>query len=70
MILVIRGSFAAELPLRQFAAVPIGAVVGIEVMVLGPVAGAAMNPARAFVLIFSLLTGNFFGSTWQGHSLE
>lgn len=48
MMLVIRGSFAAELPFRQFAAVPIGAVVGIEVMLMGPVAGAAMNPARAF----------------------
>jgi MIP family channel proteins len=48
MMLVIRGSFAAGSPLRQFAAVPIGAIVGIEVMLMGPVAGAAMNPARAF----------------------
>lgn len=48
MMLVIRGSFAAELPFRQFAAIPIGAVVGIEVMLMGPIAGAAMNPARAF----------------------
>lgn len=48
MMLVIRGSFAVELPIRQFAAIPIGAVVGIEVMLMGPVAGAAMNPARAF----------------------
>lgn len=48
MMLVIRGSFAVELPVRQFAAIPIGAVVGIEVMLMGPVAGAAMNPARAF----------------------
>jgi MIP family channel proteins len=31
----------------DLAAIPIGAVVGIEVMVMGPVAGAAMNPARA-----------------------
>lgn len=48
MMLVIRGSFAAEPPVRHFAAIPIGAVVGIEVMLMGPVAGAAMNPARAF----------------------
>ncbi len=30
-----------------FAGVAVGAVVGIEVMLMGPVAGAAMNPARA-----------------------
>ena len=48
MMLVIRASFTAELPIRQFAAIPIGAIVGIEVMLMGPVAGAAMNPARAF----------------------
>ncbi len=29
------------------AGVAVGAVVGIEVMLMGPVAGAAMNPARA-----------------------
>lgn len=48
MMLVIRAAFAAEAPLRHFAAIPIGATVGIEVMLMGPVAGAAMNPARAF----------------------
>jgi len=32
----------------KFAAYPIGATVGIEVMLMGPYAGAAMNPARAF----------------------
>jgi glycerol uptake facilitator-like aquaporin len=31
----------------DLAAIPVGAVVGVEVMVMGPVAGAAMNPARA-----------------------
>lgn len=36
---------AAALP---FAGIAIGATVGIEVMLMGPVAGAAMNPARAF----------------------
>ena len=30
-----------------FAGVAVGAVVGIEVMLMGSVAGAAMNPARA-----------------------
>ncbi len=32
----------------SFAGVAIGATVGIEVMLMGPYAGAAMNPARAF----------------------
>jgi MIP family channel proteins len=48
MMLVIKASFGTESPLRQFAALPIGGIVGIEVMLMGPVAGAAMNPARAF----------------------
>lgn len=48
MMLVIRAAFAAEPPLRLFASVPIGLIVGIEVMLMRPVAGAAMNPARAF----------------------
>ena len=38
-------SSGAQLPL---AGVAIGATVGIEVMLMGPYAGAAMNPARAF----------------------
>ena len=33
---------------RPIAGLAIGATVGIEVMLLGPYAGAAMNPARAF----------------------
>jgi glycerol uptake facilitator-like aquaporin len=37
--------FIGTFALVFFAA---GAVVGIEVMLMGPVAGAAMNPARAF----------------------
>lgn len=48
MMLIIKGAFAVGEPLRQFASVPIGLIVGIEVMVMGPIAGAAMNPARAF----------------------
>lgn len=48
MMLTIRAAFAAQDLLRQFAAVPIGLIVGLEVMVMGPIAGAAMNPARAF----------------------
>lgn len=48
MMLTIRAAFAVQEPLRQFAAVPIGLIVGLEVMVMGPIAGAAMNPARAF----------------------
>jgi len=70
MMLVIRGSFAVELPVRQFAAIPIGAVVGIEVMLMGPVAGAAMNPARRLVPTSFSGSGNFIGSMSQGHFLE
>ncbi len=33
---------------QSFAGLAIGATVGIEVMLMGPYAGAAMNPARAF----------------------
>lgn len=35
-------------PNIPFAGVAVGATVGIEVMLMGPYAGAAMNPARAF----------------------
>lgn len=35
-------------PANKFAGIAIGATVGIEVMLMGPYAGAAMNPARAF----------------------
>ena len=31
----------------ELAAIPVGVTVGIEVMLMGPYAGAAMNPARA-----------------------
>lgn len=48
MMLVIRAAFAAEPPLRHIAPLPIGGIVGIEVMLMGPIAGASMNPARAF----------------------
>jgi MIP family channel proteins len=48
MMLVIEGAVAAPGRLKDFAAIPIGAIVGIEVMIMGPIAGAAMNPARAF----------------------
>ena len=48
LMVTIRAAFAVGEPLRQFAAVPIGLIVGIEVMVMGSIAGAAMNPARAF----------------------
>jgi aquaporin NIP len=32
----------------QFAAIAIGAVVGLEAMFAGPICGASMNPARSF----------------------
>lgn len=48
MMMVIQGALSARGRIREFAAVPIGAIVGLEVMLMGGVAGAAMNPARAF----------------------
>lgn len=35
-------------PTIDTGAIRIGAIVGLEVMLFGPIAGAAMNPARAF----------------------
>ncbi len=48
MMVVIVLSVAAEDVPGRFFAVPIGAVVGIDVMLFGATHGAAMNPARAF----------------------
>lgn len=48
MMLVIIGAIKASDALGTLAPVPIGAIVGIEVMLFGSIAGAAMNPARAF----------------------
>jgi len=48
LMLVIAGALSAGGRIAELAAIPIGATVGIEVMLMGPVAGAAMNPARAF----------------------
>jgi len=45
---VICGTAYHEAANTTFAGVAIGATVGIEVMLMGPYAGAAMNPARAF----------------------
>jgi len=48
MMLIIRGSGFSNIEFQKFSSIPIGAIVGIEVMLMGPIAGAAMNPARAF----------------------
>lgn len=48
MMVVIVLSVAAEGMPGRFFAIPIGAVVGIDVMLFGATHGAAMNPARAF----------------------
>lgn len=45
---VVCGTAYDESAALPFAGIAIGATVGIEVMLMGPVAGAAMNPARAF----------------------
>lgn len=46
--------------LAELAAVPIGATVGIEVMLFGALAGAAMNPARAFGPTLALGDWSYF----------
>lgn len=48
MMVVILGCGEAGHELGRLSAMPIGAIVGIEVMLFGPIAGAAMNPIRAF----------------------
>lgn len=45
---VICGSAFSQGANSAFGGIAIGATVGIEVMLMGPYAGAAMNPARAF----------------------
>ncbi len=45
---VICGAAFDDRAVQTLAGVAVGATVGIEVMLMGPVAGAAMNPARAF----------------------
>jgi MIP family channel proteins len=45
---VICGSAFHKSAFNKFAGLAIGATVGIEVLVMGSYAGAAMNPARAF----------------------
>ena len=46
--------------LKHLAPVPIGAIVGIEVMLFGGIAGAAMNPARAFGPFLALGEWQYF----------
>ncbi|WP_051332305.1 MIP/aquaporin family protein [Cucumibacter marinus] len=48
LMIVILGAFNLRPALAAFAPVPIGAVVGAEVLVFAGLAGGAMNPARAF----------------------
>jgi MIP family channel proteins len=50
-----RGSFKA------LAGLPIGLMISIDVLMGGPLTGAAMNPARAFG---PQLIGNFWGEGW------
>lgn len=45
---VICGTAYSDRADKSFAGLAIGATVGVEVMLMGPYAGAAMNPARAF----------------------
>ena len=48
MWVICGAAFFAPPAVSAFGGVAVGATVGIEVMLMGGVAGAAMNPARAF----------------------
>ncbi len=48
MWVICGAAFFAPAPVNMLGGVAVGATVGIEVMLMGPYAGAAMNPARAF----------------------
>ncbi len=48
MMWVICGTVTTTKSNFDLSPIPIGMIVGIEVMLMGPFAGAAMNPARAF----------------------
>lgn len=60
MMVVIMGSVMLPDNLKHFSPVPIGAIVGIEVMLFGGIAGAAMNPARAFGPFLALGDWQYF----------
>jgi len=48
MWVICGAAFFAPEAMKSLGGVAVGATVGIEVMLMGPYAGAAMNPARAF----------------------
>ena len=60
MMVVIMGAVMLPDRLKHLAPVPIGAIVGIEVMLFGGIAGAAMNPARAFGPFLALGDWQYF----------
>jgi len=61
MMLIIKGSNFTNIQFQKLSSIPIGAIVGIEVMLMGPIAGAAMNPARAFGPYLYYGKWHFFG---------
>jgi len=67
LVFVIWGS-AADPRARNVGGFAIGLVVAADILAIGPITGAAMNPARAFgpTLVASLLPG---GSLWHQHWL-
>ena len=48
MWVICAAAFFAPPAMSALGGIAVGATVGIEVMLMGGVAGAAMNPARAF----------------------
>ncbi len=48
----------------SLAAIAIGGTIGLEALVLGPITGASMNPARSLAPALVTGTGRTSGSTW------
>lgn len=62
LMLVVCGSGLDQRSPKGFAGVAIGLAVGIDAMVMGPITGASMNPARSF-------GPAAIGSHWDHHWL-
>jgi len=61
LVLVILAAVYSEKSFKEWAPLAIGTTLGFAVMVIGPLTGAALNPARWFG---PALVGNEWGDVW------
>src|SRR5207253_7094917 len=61
LVLVILTAVYSEKSFKEWAPLAIGTTLGFAVMVIGPLTGAALNPARWFG---PALVGNEWGGVW------